>query len=108
MTSLLGWVAMSILGTLVTLWPTMLRTKMADGAERASIRALPVLVVGLATVMVSPLVDLAWWGVVGVGVYLAGTLITYLPILQASRGRAPHSFPTFSASAALLWLPVAL
>src|SRR5690606_36426334 len=32
----------------------------------------------------------------------------YLPILQASRGRAPHSFPTFSASAALLWLPVAL
>ena len=108
MVNLLGWVGLSILGTLVTLWPTMLRTKMADDAERASTRALPVLTVGLTTVMLSPLVDLTWLGVVGVGIYLTGTLITYVPMLQAARGRAPHSFPTFSASAALLWLPVAL
>ncbi|GAA4114670.1 cbb3-type cytochrome c oxidase subunit I [Enteractinococcus coprophilus] len=108
MVNLLGWVGLSIFGTLITLWPTMLRTKMADDAERTSIRALPVLAVGLMTIMISPLVDLTWLGVVGVGVYLTGTLITYRPMLQAARGRAPHSFPTFSASAALLWLPVAL
>src|SRR5690625_3204975 len=56
MINLLGWVGLAILGTLVTLWPTMLRTKMADGAERASIRALPILATGLTTVVISPLV----------------------------------------------------
>lgn len=108
MINLLGWVGLAILGTLVTLWPTMLRTKMADGAERASIRALPILATGLTTVVISPLVDLAWLGVVGVGCYLVGTGIVYVPIVQAAHGKAPHSFPTLSASAALLWLPIAL
>lgn len=108
MINLLGWVGLSILGTLVTLWPTMLRTRMADGAERASARALPILAIGLATVVVSPLVDLTWLGAVGVALYFAGTMIVYVPIWRAARGRAPHSFPTFSATAALLWLPIAL
>ena len=108
MINLLGWVGLSILGTLVTLWPTMLRTRMAEGYERASSRALPVLAVGLTTVVVSPLVDLIWLGVVGVAIYFTGTMIVYVPIWQAARNRAPHSFPTFSAGAALLWLPFAL
>lgn len=105
---LLGWVGLAILGTLITLWPTMLRTKMANGAEQASIRALPVLAVGLTTTIISPLVDLGWLGVVGVAVYGSGTMIAYTPMWRAARSRAPHSFPTFSASAALLWFPIAL
>ena len=43
--NLLGWVGLTVVGTLVTLWPTMLRTRIAEGAERAAARALPVLVV---------------------------------------------------------------
>ncbi|OAV53333.1 multicopper oxidase domain-containing protein [Enteractinococcus helveticum] len=108
MVNLLGWVGLAILGTLVTLWPTMLRTKMADGAERASVRALPILTTGLSLVVASPLIDLAWLGVIGVGLYLVGTGIVYVPIIQAARNKAPHSFPTLSASAALIWLPIAL
>ena len=108
MVNLLGWVGLAILGTLVTLWPTMLRTKMADGAERASVRALPILAIGLSLVVASPLVDLTWLGVMGVGLYLVGTGVVYVPIIQAARRKAPHSFPTLSASAALLWLPIAL
>lgn len=108
MVNLLGWVGLAILGTLVTLWPTMLRTRMAEGAEIASIRALPVLSAGLAIVVLGPLLDLRWLGVVGVGVYLCGTAFVYIPIVQAARGKTPHSFPTFSATAALIWLPIAL
>lgn len=108
MINLLGWVGLAILGTLVTLWPTMLRTKMADGAERASTRALPVLATGLTAVALSPLVDLAWLGVVGIAVYLVGTGIVYQPIIHAARVKSPHSFPTLSAAAALVWLPIAL
>lgn len=108
MINLLGWVGLAILGTLVTLWPTMLRTKMPDGAERSSTRALPVLAIGPTLVVISPLLDLAWLGVVGVGLYLVGTGLVYRPIIQAARKKAPHSFPTLSASAALIWLPIAL
>ncbi len=108
MVNLLGWVGLAILGTLVTLWPTMLRTRMAEGAETASIRALPILSAGLVVIVLSPLVDLRWLGVVGVAVYLLGTVIVYVPIVQAARHKVPHSFPTFSATAALIWLPIAL
>ena len=41
--NVLGWMGLTVVGTLVTLWPTMLRTRIAAGAERAARRALPVL-----------------------------------------------------------------
>ena len=44
--NVLGWVGLTVLGTLVTLWPTMLRTRLAEGAEKASRTALPVLAAG--------------------------------------------------------------
>ncbi|HEX6057044.1 MAG TPA: multicopper oxidase domain-containing protein [Intrasporangium sp.] len=108
MVNLLGWIGLTVLGTLVTLWPTMLRTKMADNAESASQHALPVLAGGLALVVASPLVDHAMVGVAGIVLYLAGTLWVYRPIITAARRRPPYAFPTLSAGAGLLWLPVGL
>jgi nitrite reductase (NO-forming) len=46
--NLLGWVGLTVVGTPVTLWPTMLRTRIAGGSEQAARRALPVLLAGLA------------------------------------------------------------
>ncbi|HKX66282.1 MAG TPA: multicopper oxidase domain-containing protein [Intrasporangium sp.] len=108
MVNLLGWIGLTVLGTLVTLWPTMLRTKMADTAESASQHALPVLAGGLALVIASPLLDQAMVGVAGIALYLAGTLWVYRPIVTAARRRPPYAFPTLSAGAGLLWLPVGL
>ncbi len=108
MVNMLAWVGLAVLGTLVTLWPTMLRTRMAKGTEQASTRALPILGIGLTIVVVSPLVDFVWLGVAGVAIYLAGVMVVYVPIWQAARSKAPHSFPTFSAAASLTWLPIAL
>ncbi|HEX7716887.1 MAG TPA: copper oxidase, partial [Marmoricola sp.] len=39
--NVLGWMGLTVVGTLVTLWPTMLRTRVAAGAERAAQVALP-------------------------------------------------------------------
>ncbi|GAA6525390.1 multicopper oxidase domain-containing protein [Intrasporangium sp. DVR] len=108
MVNLLGWVGLTILGTLVTLWPTMLRTRMAASAESASQRALPVLAAGVALVVTSPFLDQPLVGAIGIGLYLAGTLWVYRPILTAARQRPPYAFPTLSVGAGLLWLPVGL
>ena len=108
MVNLLGWIGLTVLGTLVTLWPTMLRTKMADNAESASRQALPVLTTGLALLVASPFVDEPLVGIIGVAFYLGGTLWVYHPILVAARRRPPYAFPTLSAGAGLLWLPVGL
>ncbi|MPV50376.1 multicopper oxidase domain-containing protein [Pseudactinotalea sp. HY160] len=108
MTNLLGWIGLSILGTLVTLWPTMLRTRMAEGSERTSRRALPVLLVGLAAVIAGPLVGLEPLAAAGIACYLAGALVVYWPILVAARNRPPYAFPTLSVGAGLLWLPIGL
>ena len=101
MVNLLGWVGLTILGTLVTLWPTMLRTRMAPSAESASKNALPVLLVGLTLLVVGPLVDQALVASAGVLVYLAGVLWVYRPLVTAARGKAPATFPTLSAGAGL-------
>ena len=108
MTNLLGWIGLTVLGTLVTLWPTMLRTRMASNAESASQHALPVLSTGLALVIVGPLIDHALVGAAGIVIYLVGTLWVYRPIVTAGRQRPPAAFPTMSAGAGLVWLPVGL
>ena len=63
---MLGWVFLPIMGTLVTLWPTMLRTRLEPGAERRARRALPVLVVGILVVTTAAASGLDRLGAAGV------------------------------------------
>jgi len=108
MTNLLGWVGLTVLGTLVTLWPTMLRTRMAESAETDSRRALPLAVTGLALVVAGPLVDAPWVSVAGIAGYLGALLLIGRGVVAASRRRAPTTFPTLSAGAGISWLAVGL
>jgi nitrite reductase (NO-forming) len=102
-TNLFGWMGLTVVGTLVTLWPTMLRTRMAEGTERAAHRALPVLAasllvtVGAALLGVRPLVAL---GLVG---YLAGLGLVAGPFVRTCAVKRPSSYPTWSVLAGLLW-----
>jgi hypothetical protein len=106
--NLLGWVLLTVLGTLLTLWPTVLRTRMADGATRASGRALPVCLAGLVAVATGVL---AWWPVlatVGLGLLAGGVLMVALPGVAEARARPPVSFAAWSIAASVAWLLVAL
>ena len=102
--NLLGWMGLTVVGTLVTLWPTMLRTRISDGAEPAARRALPVLVVavlvaaGGALTGLLPVVSL---GLVG---YLAGLGVLARPFVVVARGKPPAAFPTWSVLAGVGWL----
>src|SRR5699024_3542981 len=52
--NLLGWAGLTVIGTLMTLWPTMLRTKTTPGAEAAS-RRMPGLFVSRGPGLACPL-----------------------------------------------------
>ncbi|MFG2042457.1 hypothetical protein [Dactylosporangium sp. NPDC048998] len=106
--NLLGFVTLTVLGTLLTLWPTVLRTRMHHGAASATGKALPLGLAGLACLGVG---TLAWWPVLaaaGLALFAAAAVLVALPAAATARQRPPASFATWSIAAGLCWLPVAL
>ncbi len=106
--NVLGWMGLTIVGTLITLWPTMLRTKLRDDSLPAATRALPVLVGGVTVAAVGSL--LGWLWVVGAGlvVYVAGLVILEIPLVRTGWVKKPSSFAALSVAASQLWLVGAL
>ncbi|MFJ5838600.1 multicopper oxidase domain-containing protein [Streptomyces shenzhenensis] len=102
--NLLGWVGLTVAGTLITLWPTMLRTRVADGAERAGRAALPVLLTGLGAAVVGTLLGPPPLAAPGVVLYTAGLVVAGRPWLREARAKAPRSFAAWSVAAACGWL----
>ena len=104
LTNLLGWIALTIIGTLVTLWPTMLRTRIVDGAEVVARRVLPVLVGSLTVAVAGALAGMRVVVAAGLLGYLAGVVLWCRPALAEARVRPPTSFATLSVVVAPLWL----
>jgi nitrite reductase (NO-forming) len=102
--NVLGWIGLTVVGTLVTLWPTMLRTRMADGAERAARLALPVLTSAVLVAAAGALAGLRPVVAVGLLGYLAGLAPVTVPFARTAAGKHPSSYPTWSVLAGLLWL----
>ncbi|RMB87386.1 copper oxidase [Streptomyces shenzhenensis] len=102
--NLLGWVGLTVAGTLITLWPTMLRTRVADGAERAGRAALPVLLTGLGAAVAGTLLGPPPLAAPGVALYAAGLVVAGRPWLREARAKAPRSFAAWSVAAACGWL----
>jgi nitrite reductase (NO-forming) len=101
--NLLGWMGLTVIGTLVTLWPTMLHTRVADGAERASRRALPVLVVALLVAAAGALAGVQVVAAAGIAGYLVGLVVAGAPMVAETRARPPSTYATRSVLAAQLW-----
>ncbi len=102
--NVLGWMGLTVVGTLVTLWPTMLRTRIAAGAERAAQRALPVLVGAVVVTAGGALAGHRVVAALGLVGYLAGLAVVAVPFASAARGKPPAHFPTWSVLAATAWL----
>jgi nitrite reductase (NO-forming) len=100
----LGWVGLTITGTLVTFWPTILRTRIDPRAEILARQALPGFVVSILVIVAGTLLgsnplaaaglllysgSLAWWG---------------RALVLPARTRPPRQFAPWSVGAALLWL----
>ena len=102
--NLLGWIGLTVLGTLVTLWPTMLRTRIAENAERVARHALPVLAGSVVVIVVGALAGLQGLAALGVAAYLGGVLWAVRPLAQVARAKAPSAYATWSVMAAVVWL----
>ncbi|MEQ7125672.1 multicopper oxidase domain-containing protein [Actinopolymorpha sp. B11F2] len=102
--NLLGWVGLTVVGTLVTLWPTMLRTRIADGAETAAARALPVLVCSVLVAAGGASAGLRPLAALGIAGYVAGLFLTAPAFVDAMRRKPPADFAAWSVLAGLTWL----
>ena len=108
MVMVLGWIGLTVTGTLVTLWPTMLRTRIDARAERLARQALPVLLTGLAVLASGAALGSRAAALVGLGGYAAGLLWWGRALVAPARKAPPKVFATWSVSAALGWGAVAI
>jgi nitrite reductase (NO-forming) len=102
--NLLGWIGLTVMGTLVTLWPTMLRTRVAEDAARIARQALPILVGSLGVTVAGALAGTQPLAAVGAAGYLGGVLWAVRPMAQVALTKAPSGYATWSVMAAVIWL----
>jgi len=103
-TMLLGWVGLTVAGTLVSLWPTMLGTGLTEDSMRAARHGLAVLGGALVLLVLGVATGVRTVFVAGLVVYALGLLRSSWPLLAQARARAPHSIAARSVAAAQLWL----
>lgn len=100
---LLGWVALTVLGTLLVLWPTVLHARIEESHEVAGRRALPVLVAGVGVVAAAvgtgwrPLVGLGALVVAGGGAWLGAAMV------GQARSMPPRTYAGWSLAASVGW-----
>ncbi|GAB6859431.1 multicopper oxidase domain-containing protein [Microbacterium xylanilyticum] len=98
-----GWIGLTVAGTVVTLWPTMLRTRADPRSAAGAVRALPVLAGGVAVAAAGAAAGLAPAVALGLLAYAAGLAIIAVSLWRAARQAVPHSFAALSVGAGLLW-----
>ena len=108
MTMLLGWIGLTVVGTLVTFWPTVLRTRMDDRAERLARQALPVLVGAIVVVIGGSLSGMRPVSVAGLVLYAAALVWWGRCLVGPLRAKPPREFAAASILAASVWACVAI
>lgn len=101
--NLLGWVGLTIAGTVVTLWPTMLRTRADDATVLLARRAWWLLAGATLLLGLAGFAGWRWIAVLAVLGYLGGLATLAGPLVREAIGRRPADFPTWSMLAGLLW-----
>lgn len=100
----LGWVGLSIAGTLVTLGPTMLRTRIIPGAVMRATYVLPYAFSFVIFAAMAVLAQMNLLAGIGIIAYVAalGWGIGY-PLIKEARVKAPKAYSTLSVTLGILW-----
>ncbi|MEV7631695.1 multicopper oxidase domain-containing protein [Microbacterium sp. NPDC089318] len=101
--NVLGWIGLTVAGTVVTLWPTILRTRADEGAAAGASRALPVLAAGVVVAATGAAFAQLIVVAAGLAAYVVGLVIIFVSLLRAARQKAPHTFAALSVGAAMVW-----
>lgn len=102
--NVLGFVGITVVGTLMTLWPTMLRTVMLPDALVRSVRALAGLCAGLGLTVAGALAGLGWLAVVGLLVYALALLLVVGLMVRTCYAKRPTDYSTMSVACGIVWL----
>ena len=106
--NVLGWVGLTLTGTLLTLWPTMLRTRLDPTAERWTRQALPVLTGAIAVAVGGALAGIGPIAALGVLAYLTGLCLWGRGLWNPIRNSPPREFAPASVAIGLVWLVIGL
>ncbi|SDQ79729.1 multicopper oxidase domain-containing protein [Thermostaphylospora chromogena] len=106
--NLFGWVGLTVLGTLFTLWPTVLRTRVSPLTRRCSRAAFGLVVPGLSAGAAALALGLRWIAVAGLAAYAAGVIFALAPSAETVRRRRPHTPAGWMIAAGVVWFEVAL
>ena len=106
--NLLGWVGLTIIGTLVTLWPTALRTQMHDKAIANAKLGLTFLITGIVGSIVGSLFNQPALLALSIAIYMAGSIITLAPAALLLRRRLPDRSSSWMLLTGVIGLAVLL
>jgi nitrite reductase (NO-forming) len=106
--NVLGWIGLAVVGTLFTLWPTVLRTRMVPHLSVAARWAFLLCVGGLAATVGGLLLQQRGLALAGLAAYLAGLGAALVPFVATIRQRQPQSGAAWALLAGLVWLLVAV
>ncbi|MGW9631246.1 multicopper oxidase domain-containing protein [Agromyces sp. NPDC055520] len=102
--NLLGWIAITVIGTAVLLWPTVLHAKVRDETDAGARRALPLLLYGLAVVVLGAGVGAQPLVALGVVIWIAGLGFVLVHGVRQAREMPPGSYAGWSIAAGMAWL----
>lgn len=101
--NLLGWVGLTVVGTVILLWPTVLHTKVSDAVDDTAKRSLMLMVGGLIVVGGAALLGVPALFAVGMIIYLAGVGFVVADGVQRARKSTQRTFASWSMAAAMGW-----
>lgn len=101
---ILGWVALTVVATLITLWPTVLAVRMPDTAVRDGRAGLIVMAVGVAATVAMLGIGARAGSAAGVGVIAIGMAIAARAMVTAARSRRPATVAAWHLAAAVAWM----
>lgn len=101
--TVLGWMGLTVLGTLVLLWPTVLSTRASDDAVPRARRSVWVLAGALALIGAAVSVDAPAVVAVAAVVWLLGMSLVLLPAARIALRIRATSFAAMSIAAGTVW-----
>lgn len=104
--TLLGWVGLTVLGTLLVLWPTVLHAHIEPQDATAGARALPFALAGIALVALAALTGLRLLVGLGAAVVAVAVVLVVLMMVRQARTSPPRTYAGWTVGAATAWLLV--
>ncbi len=101
--NLLGWVGLTVVGTLILLWPTVLHTRVSDAVDSTAGRTLMLMVFGLVILSAGSVLDVRVIFALGVLVYLTGVAFVAAEGVMQARRSTQWTFASWSIAAAFGW-----